>query len=186
MKDTRSTVTVVLLLVLSLVLGRAAAETAAPASNPEPGEVTLESVVRYLLSPGDDPAAVRITDMGQGAFFATLEVMVFDMDENTVYGMASREKTYLGMVANDGDSFWIQLISADSGESYSPAEPPYDYDSQEFKNVLNYLLKDDGNTIVSVTPESETVLSALDASGHSYSVEVVYAEAGIMIGLLRK
>lgn len=147
------------------------APTAAPTPKPENRssiELTLDSVVRYMLSPNDSSVTVSIIDMGEGTFTAR----------------SSKGKSYLGMVEDDGDSYVIELMSTGGGESYSTEDAPYDYNSPEFKNVLNYLLQDDGKTIVSIIPMYGTMLSTLDSSGDSYLVEILYSEAMIMIGLL--
>ncbi len=147
------------------------APTAAPTAVPETrstSDLTLESVVRYMLAPNDSSLSVNIIDMGEGTFSA----------------MSSKGQSYLGMVEDDGDTYVIELMATGTGNSYSTEDSPYDYNSQNFKDVLNFLLKDDGKTIVSIIPMYGTMLSALDSSGKSYLVEIMYSEAMIMIGLL--
>ena len=130
-------------------------------------ELTLESAVRYMLSPEDNTITVSIIDMGEGTFSV----------------LSSKGKSYLGLVEREDDTYGIQLMSTASGDSYSTEDSPYDYNSQGFINVLNYLLKDHGKTIVSIIPMYDTMFSALDTTGKSYVVQVMYSEAMIMIGL---
>ena len=137
-------------------------------SQPTSEAFTLESAITYLLSPDDSTLSVNVINMGEGTFTA----------------MTSAGKTYIGMVEEADDSYVIELMDTSSGGSYDTEKAPYDYKSEGFTKLLNFLVKDDNITIVSIIPMFDTLYAAMASNEDTYMIEVIYSESVIMVGLL--
>ena len=113
-----------------------------------------------------------------------MSVNVINMGEGTFTAMTSAGKTYIGMVEEADDSYVIELMDTSSGGSYDTEKAPYDYKSEGFTKLLNFLVKDDNITIVSIIPMFDTLYAAMASNEDTYMIEVIYSESVIMVGLL--
>ena len=153
------------------------APTEAPAATPEAAEklgadaatttYDLKDIVTYVISPVTDAKIVSVVDMGSDTFTA----------------VDSKGTSYMGMISDSDGTYMIEVMNL-AASSYDSIESPYDYKSEEFKMVLNYLLSADNKTVVSIIPMYDDIYSAMDSDGDSYMVEIMVSESSMIIGML--
>ena len=127
---------------------------------------SLESVVAYMLSPNDSSLKVNVVELGEGSFTAS-----------------AAGKSYYGYYFTEDDSYMIEMALTSSG-SYDSVDSPFDYTSDGFKQVLNFLLKKNGRSVTSVYPILGDIYGVKDSKGTTYMIQVAYSESMIVVSLI--
>ncbi len=140
--------------------------TEAPETQTSKFNVSLESVVAYMLSPNDSSLHVNVVELGGGSFTAS-----------------SAGKSYFGYYFAEDNSYMIELVLSGSG-SYDSVESPFDFTSNGFKNLLSFLLEKNSRSVASIYPILGDIYGARDSKGTTYMIQVAYSESMIVVSLI--
>ena len=155
--------------------------TVAPAATKVPKTSTnkdLKSIVNYVLSPITTATATIIDEMSDGVY------MVLMSDGNSYYVYIDAEDdTYIISCINrsyghvvDDTFYYLTTGNNDIVSSF-------DYKSEEFINLLNYMMMDDEKTVEYIAPFVGDAYIVIDSNGDSYYVFSTYDESSVYIVL---
>ena len=106
-----------------------------------------------------------------------------DMGENTFTIAMSDDSSYIGLISDSDGTYAIEIMNY-SASDYDSIESPYNCQSDDFKRVLNYLLRKKGTTVTAIIPMLGEIYSVQDSAGNSYMLSILASPSMVMIGLL--
>lgn len=150
----------------------APAATAAPIVTAAPVQVKddpdeFKAILNYTLSPITEASVKNYISMGDNMFTISM----------------TNGDSYMGLISDSDGAYAIEIMNYSSSD-YSSVDSPYDCQSDEFIQVLNYLLRKKGTTVKAIIPMFGDIYSVQDSAGNSYMLTIMCAPSIVTIGML--